>query len=150
MRGKCVESSAEPLYTQIVNAYGRGYLVKKAFLLAAVISGLLGAGIAGIAMGNRAVGGDEPAIMVSPSTIVLAKVDTVTVHTNIAASDVAPGSLDLDGAAPIDTGVDDCGHIVAKFAVEDLGLESGEVTLTLNGALEDGSLFSASDEAMVK
>ena len=122
----------------------------RTLLVATVICGLLGIGLAGISLASSAVDGDGPAMMVSPSTIVLAKVDTVTVHTNIRASSVEAGSLDLDGAAPIDVGVDDCGDIVAKFAVADLGLEPGEATLTLSGAFEDGGLFSASDVVRVK
>ena len=83
--------------------------------------------------------------MVSPSTIVLAKVDTVTVHTNIPAAGVDPESLDLNGATPTDVYADNLGHLAAKFAVADLGLEAGETTLTLSG---DG--FAASDVVRVK
>lgn len=115
-----------------------------------VLCGLLGLGLAGIAMGNGALAGGPAAIMVSPSTIVLAKVDTVSVHTNILASDVVPGSLDLNGVAPTGVYVDNLGHIAAKFAVADLGLEPGQVTLTLRGDLEDGGGFSASDTVRVK
>jgi len=113
------------------------------------LCGLLGIGLAGVAVGNSAVVGDEPAMMVSPSTIVLAKVSTITVHTNIPAVDVVPGSLDLDGAEPTGVGVDNCGHIVAKFAISD-SLEPGEVTMTLSGTLTDGSTFSATDVVTVK
>ncbi|HUW56898.1 MAG TPA: hypothetical protein VMZ92_09695 [Planctomycetota bacterium] len=114
------------------------------------LCGLLGIGLAEVAVGNSAVGGDDPAMMVSPSTIVLAKVDAVTVHTNIPASTVEPGSLDLEGAAPIGIGVDSCGDIVARFAIADLGLKLGKATLTLSGALTDGSTFSATDVVMVR
>ena len=124
--------------------------MKKGLLQAAVLCGILGMGLAGMAMANGALEGDVPAIMVSPSTIVLAKVDTVSVHTNVPAAAVVPGSLDLDGATPTNVYVDNLGHIAAKFAVADLGLEPGRVTLTLNGALIDGSRFSAGDTVTVK
>jgi len=124
--------------------------MKKSVFGVLVLCGVFSIGLAGIAMGNSAVGGEEPAMMVSPSTIVLAKVSTLTVHTNIPASTVVPGSLDLDGAAPTSVGIDNCGHIVAKFAIADLALEAGEATLTLSGSLTDGSDFSATDVVTVK
>lgn len=124
--------------------------MSKSVLGVLVVCGLLGIGLAGIAIANSAVDGDEPAMMVSPSAIVLAKVDTVTVHTNIVASAVESGSIDLAGAAPVGVGVDSCGDIVLKFAVADLDLEPGEATLTLSGDFKDGSSFSATDVVWVK
>lgn len=106
--------------------------------------------IVGLAWANSAVDGDVPAIMVSPSTIVLARVSTVTVHTNIPAADVVPESLALNGVAPTSVYVDDCGDIVAKFAVANLGLEPGAATLTLCGDYDAGGSFSASDSVIVK
>ncbi|MBL7134584.1 MAG: hypothetical protein ISS78_10845 [Phycisphaerae bacterium] len=119
-----------------------------------MICGLLGIGLAGIAMANGALEGGSPAIMVSPSTIVLAKVDTISVHTNIPASVVVDGSLTLavnNGIAyDVDRwGVDRLGHITFKFPVDALKLVPGEATLTLSGVLEDGP-FSASDIVTVK
>jgi len=99
----------------------------------------------GLAWANSGVGDESPAIMVSPSTIVLAKVDTISVHTNIPAAEVDPDSLDLNGAAPTYVYEDNLGHVAAKFAVADLHLEPGEATLTLS----DGS-FEASDVVAVK
>ena len=122
----------------------------KSLLGIVLLAGLLVVTAAGVALANSAVDGDEPAMMVSPSVIVLAKVDTVTVHTNIVASAVAPGSVTLDGAAPTGVGVDNCGHIVLKFAIADLGLEPGEATLTLAGDFKDSSSFSATDVVTVK
>ena len=115
-----------------------------------VLCGLVSLGLAATAIANSAVDGDEPAMMVSPSTIVLAKVDTITVHTNIIAVEVKSGSITLDGVEPTGTGVDNCGHLVAKFAVDDLDLEPGKAALTLDGAFKDGGDFSATDEVMVK
>lgn len=123
--------------------------MKKTLLGVVALCGLLGIGFAGMAMANGALEGDAPAIMISPSTIVLAKVNTVSVHTNIPAVLVAEDSLDLNGAAPTSVYVDNLGHIAAKFAVADLGLEPERVTLTLSGVLIDGS-FSASDVVTVK
>ena len=139
--------------------------MKKTFLTIVVLCGILGIGLAGIAIANSAVDGDEPAMMVSPSTIVLANdnVDTVTVHTNIPASTVVDDSLILNGATPTGVGIDSCGHIVAKFPIADLGLpesvdEPVEVPLTLSGDLEledeDDEIvivsFSATDVVTVK
>jgi len=111
---------------------------------------LLGIGLVGIAMANSAVDGDEPAMMASPSMIVLAKVSTVTVHTNIDYAAVVTGSVTLDEAAPTSVGFDNCGHLVAKFTVVDLNLVPGEATLTLSGDFKDGVTFSASDVVTVK
>lgn len=123
----------------------------KRILLGVVFAcGLLGIGLAGLAVANSAVGDGAPAIMVSPSTIVLAKVSTVTVHSNIPAALVEPDSLDLDGAAPTSVGIDSCGHVVAKFAVADLNLAPGRTTLTLSGVTIDGGGFSAADSVTVK
>ena len=105
----------------------------------------------GLVWANNGVGDEPAAIMVSPSTIVLAKVDTVTVHTNIPAADVDPESLDLSGASPTDVCADSLGHLVAKFLVAELGLEPGGATLTLSGDyVDDGGHFEASDVVRVK
>jgi hypothetical protein len=113
----------------------------------------MGLGISGLAFGNSAVKGDEPAMMVSPQTIVLAKVDTVTVHTNIPATTVAGETVTLDGAAALAVWADDLGHLAARFAVADLGLEPAPaVVLTLSGAYIDpaAGTFSAQDTVRVK
>lgn len=114
------------------------------------LCGIVGLGLAGFAAANSAVDGDEPAMMVSPSVIVRAKVNTVTVHTNIFAAAVVPDSIDLDGVAATSLGVDSCGHLVAKFAVADLGLQPGEAILTLSGDFKDGGSFTAADAVGVK
>jgi hypothetical protein len=121
-----------------------------------VLCGILGIGLAGIAMANGALEGDIPAMMVSPSTIVLTKVSIISVHTNIPASSVNIGSLslknvdaDIDPATPTYVYKDNLGHIAAKFDVADLGLEAGEATLMLSGVY-DGAPFSAIDVVTVK
>lgn len=124
--------------------------MKKTLFTIVVLCGLVGAGLVGTTWASSAVGGDEPAMMASPSTIVLAKVSTLTVHTNIPASTVEPGSFALNGAAPTGVGVDSCGDIVGKFAVADLGLAPGTATLTLTGAFADGGTFTATDVVTVK
>jgi hypothetical protein len=115
-----------------------------------VVCGLLGIGLAGLARASRAVDGDEPAILVSPSVIVLAKSDAVTVHTNIPAVTVDRGTLALNGVPASAVWVDDCGHVVARFATASLGLTPGRVILTLSGAFLDGDTFAASDVVRVK
>ncbi len=117
----------------------------------AVVFLVLGSAI-GLVWANNGVGDESPAIMVSPSTIVLAKVDIISVHTNIPAADVDWASLDLNGAAPADVCQDALGHVTAKFAVADLHLEPGEATLTLTWkfADEEDVSFAASDVVRVK
>lgn len=125
--------------------------MRKSFLCTLVACGLAGLGVAGVAMGNGALVGDEPLMMASPEMIVLAKVTTVTVHTNIPAAAVEPGTVALNGVSPIGVGVDSLGHLVAKFALADLALEPGEATLTLSGLYADGDVgFAATDVVTVK
>ena len=114
---------------------------------------LMGFGMSGLAFGNSAVKGDDPAMMVSPQTIVLAKISAVTVHTNIPAAAVVGESVTLEGAAVVAVWADDCGHLAARFAVADLGLEPARaVTLTLSGAYADpdAGAFAAQDTVRVK
>ena len=125
--------------------------MKKALTATAILCILIGLGLGSAALGNGGVKGDQPGMMVSPQTIVLAKVSAVTVHTNIPFVSVVPGTLTLDGFAPVAVWADDCGHIAARFAVADLGLEPGEVTLTLCGNYAfSGETFAATDMVRVK
>ncbi|MBN2451600.1 MAG: hypothetical protein JXR77_14525 [Lentisphaeria bacterium] len=114
------------------------------------LCGLLALGIAGSVMANSAVDGDDPAMMASPQTIVLAKVSDITVHTNIPLSTVAPASVMLDGVAASGVWADSLGHLVARFRIADLELLPGEVTLMLTGLFDDGSAFAAADAVTVK
>jgi len=111
--------------------------MKKTFLGVLALSGVVGLGLVGTVMANSAVDGALPAMMASPQMIVLAKVTTLTIHTNIPATDVDLATVALNGVAPTGLGVDNCGHLVAKFAVADLALDPGEVTLTLTGLYDD-------------
>ncbi len=125
--------------------------MKKTYIGIVVLCALLGIGLTGIAIANSAVDGDEPAMMVSPSVIVLAKVDTLTVHTNIALSAVVSDTIALDdGVSPTSVFADNLGHLVAKFAIANLGLTPGPVTLTLTGVFKNSTYFSATDVVIVK
>lgn len=124
--------------------------MSKTLVAVLLLGGLVSFGLVGISLGNSAVAGDEPAMMASPSVVVLAKVDTITVHTNIALSAVDAGTVTLNGVAPTGVFADSLGHLVAKFAIANLGLAPGEVTLTLSGEFKDGSTFTASDVVTVK
>ena len=126
--------------------------MKQTSLKTPVLCGILGICLAGIVMANGALDGPGEAMMVSPSTIVLAKVTTISVHTNIPASMVVVDSLFLDGVGPASVGVDSLGHITAKFDVAPLGLtEPGRATLTLTGGYyESDETFSATDVVRVK
>ena len=124
--------------------------MKKHLMVLFSLCAVIGLGLASSTFGNGAVDGDEPGMMVSPQTIVLAKVASVTVHTNIPAGSVDSRTVTLDGVSAVSVWVDDCGHIVARFAVAELGLEPGEVTLTLCGDYAAGGSFVATDVVKVK
>ena len=124
--------------------------MKKSAPLVLAACGLIGLSWAGMAMANNGVGDEPESMMVSPSTIVLAKVNTVTVHTNIPYGAVVPASIRLDGAKPAGVRFDSLGHLVAKFRVAALDLSPGKVTLTLRGDYRSGDSFAASDRVTVK
>jgi len=126
--------------------------MKAKLAMCAVICAAIGLGVGSVALANMAVKGEDPAMMISPQTIVLDKASGVTVHTNIPAGLVVPGSLTLNGVEPIGVWADDCGHIAARFAVADLQLVPGDVVLTLEGLLvgEPPEPFAAEDAVRVK
>ena len=126
--------------------------MKRILVVVGIAYVLVGLMFGSMALGSKAVKGDDPAMKISPHTIVLGKVDTVTVHTNIPYSSVDTGSVTLDGAAPTGRGVwaDDCGDLAARFAVADLELETGYVTLTLYGSYTENGTFEVTDTVWVK
>jgi len=124
--------------------------MRKVLSAVLVVCGMIGLVCAGVAMGNGALPDGEPAIMVSPAVIVLAKVSTVTVHTNVPADLDDLSTVYLNEASPVGVCADDCGDLVARFLVADLDLSAGQAALTLSCSYEDGSGFSATDVVRVK
>ena len=124
--------------------------MRKVLSAVLVVCGMIGLVSAGVAMGNGALPDGEPAIMVSPAVIVLEKVSTVTVHTNVPADLDALSTIYLNQASPVGVWADDCGDLVARFLIADLDLSAGEVALTLSCSYTDGRSFSATDVVMVK
>jgi len=104
-------------------------------------SGLRGdrPGAGNVVFGNGGVKGNDPGMMVSPQMIVLSKISTVTVHTNIPVVSVDAGTVTLNGVAATSVWADDCGHLAVRFAVAKLALEpSNAVTLTMCGDYVNG------------
>ena len=125
--------------------------MRKILFAVLAVCGMVGLMSAGVAMGNGALReSSEDAIMVSPATIVLDKVSEATVHTNVPANLEGLLEIDLNGVEPVEVWADDCGDLVARFAVADLELAPGKVELTLTAVWEDGSGFSAMDAVTVK
>ena len=81
--------------------------MKKILVVTVVLCALIGLGLGQATLGNGGVKDDQPGMMVSPQTIVLAKVDALTVHTNIPEASVADGTVTLDGVSPLDVWADD-------------------------------------------
>ena len=93
-------------------------------------------------------------VKVSPNVIVLrSQTHALTVHTTIQLSQVASGTVQLNGTlAPTATFADDRGNLVAKFsmdAVKDLVCPPS-ATLTLTGTTVDGEQFEGTDTVDVK
>ena len=127
--------------------------MKKTLIATSVLLTVIGLGLGTAALGNGAIDDDEPGIMVSPQMIVLSKRSTVTVHTNIPAASVDSATVNLNGVDPLSVWADDCGDLAARFAVADLDLTPGEVTLTLGGdylVLGEWDTFAADDIVRVK
>lgn len=96
----------------------------------------------------------EILIEVAPNVLNLQSSGTVvTVHTNVAYSEVVASSVFLNNVAVAFTKADNQGYFVAKFTMEDiksLPLEIGaENTLLLIGMTDDGLTFSGSAEIKV-
>lgn len=93
-------------------------------------------------------------IVISPSTINLQSNGVwVTVHADIPYStvDTKTATVTLDGIVARATFADNCGDLVAKFAVDEVRdiLNPGPATLTLAGWTVDGNSFSGTDAVMV-
>ena len=126
--------------------------MKKTICVLAILSVMTGLGLVGAAFGNGGVKDDGYGMMVSPQCIVLSKVDSITVHTNIPLDDDDVTSVTIDGVEASMVWNDDCGHLAARFAVADLGLQASKdpVELTMIVSPVAGSDIEVSDEVRVK
>lgn len=111
---------------------------------------LVSLGLGGNLGANGAVDGSTAGMMISPPTVVLAKVSQVTVHTNLPLSTVVPGSVTLEGVPASGVWADTLGHLVARFEVADLGLTPGVRTVVFAGLLQDGREFSLTAEIRIR
>ena len=125
--------------------------MRKSYLIAAIVLILVIS--AGLVTANKASEGEGFCITISPKTLALSSEDTiVTVHSNIPYGIVNTVTLTLDSIPATFTKADACGDLVVKFSRADVKgiVEPGEATLTLAGALKDGTSFEASDTITVK
>jgi hypothetical protein len=99
--------------------------------------------------GNGALAGGEDAIMASPQTVVLGKVDSLTVHTNMPGL-ASPRDVTLDGVTATETWLDNRGHLAARFSIDELGLAPGQAVLTLEVVDQGDLIFSAGDTVRVR
>ncbi len=91
-------------------------------------------------------------IQVSPAMIILKEEGNwVTVHAVFAYSNVETGTVALNGIPAASTFADDCGELVAKFALEDICaiVAPPEATLTLTGMTTAGESFEGVDTVRV-
>ncbi len=88
-------------------------------------------------------------IQVSPGTLNLSSNGVwVTVHADIPYVVVAGSSVTLNGVPATFTKADDCGYLVAKFAIQtikDVVSPGNDVAMTLAGNRKDGVFFSGTD-----
>jgi len=125
--------------------------MRKPLIAAVLICAIMALAATTTVLANSAVKGNEPGMMVSPQTIVLAKTNAVTVHTNIPATSVAAETVTLDDVAPLAVWADDCGDLAARFDVDALTLiPARQVLLTLRGVYTSGDTFAAEDTVRVK
>jgi hypothetical protein len=92
-------------------------------------------------------------IQVAPATIVLkAPCNWVTIHADIAYSNVQKDSVKINGLDPSSVFADDCGNLVARIAFDEItpivSPPSAEIVLT--GVTTDGVAFGGSDTVRVK
>jgi hypothetical protein len=95
----------------------------------------------------------EIPIQVSPHVIVLDSVgDCVTVHADIAFSQVNTATVTLNGIAAIACKPDNRGDLVAKFSPDEVKaiVAPPEVLFTLTGQTVDGEVFTGSETITVK
>jgi len=91
-------------------------------------------------------------VKLSPNNLVLASKSVwLTAHTNIPYGSVDTSTVCLDGLKASVTKSDDRGYLVAKFDVDEVKnmVSPPEATLTLSGALWNGTTFSGSDTIVV-
>ena len=92
-------------------------------------------------------------IQVSPATLILDSPGTwVTVHAEIAYSDVDQATLTMNGVELVYSKSDNRGELVVKFAREDIQniVSPPEATLTLTGLTVDGTPFAGSETIPVE
>jgi hypothetical protein len=97
--------------------------------------------------------GDGFNITITPKTLSFKSADTVvSVHSNIPYGLVDTVSLQLNGIPAVFSKADTCGDLVVKFDRDDVKdiVQPPSATLTLSGALKDGSCFEVSDIITVK
>jgi len=95
----------------------------------------------------------EIAIVISPAVLTLDTPGTwVTVHTDIACSQVDGATLRLSGVVPDVIKSDNHGDLVAKFVRGDIEaiVAPPEATLTLTGLTVSGTPFAGSDTIVVQ
>lgn len=111
-------------------------------------------GFAGTQAWSSSLDPGEPAIAVSPSTLVLSsKSNTcVSVHSNIPFRAVVRNTVEMNGLTPYALFPDSQGYLVAKFHRSDVVaiVAPPSATMTLTGALVTGVEFEASDTIVVK
>lgn len=125
--------------------------MKKFLVATGVVCAVIGLGLGSAALGNGRFKCLDPSMAVSPHTVVLSEISAVTVHTNIPKSSVDLSTVTLDYVEPMYMWADDCGHLAARFSVDELGLVPADaVTLTLRGTLNSGVTFAPEDVVRVK
>ena len=96
---------------------------------------------------------DDVAIQISPNTVVLDSDGVwLTVHADIALSDVQNDSVALEEIPAAVVKADAQGNLVAKFSLAEVKMfvSPPNATLTLTGLNKAGDLFSGSDSIRVK
>ena len=109
--------------------------------------------VVGLAWANKACQPyGDPNIMVSPNTLVLhSPCKHLTIHSNIPFNSVETATVTVDGReVPATFWADDCGDLVARVTVDNLGdLEAGDLEITLSG-VDGGGAFTASEIITVR